>query len=165
MKDYFSLDEISREIEVSKETIRKKCYQLGIDTKEIDIKSKKILIDALAETIQRKTEAKEFLNELNSGESEAISMKNESTLEQRLYIAKMEFNRITKSLEECQIAIDKKGTIMMNGNNGTVSSNPAVKTKCELLKQQNALQKTISDLEQSLKMSIPSKDKKIIDDE
>ena len=165
MENYFTLDEISREIDVSKETLRKKCYQLGLETRQIDAETKKILLDACAETIQRKTEAKELLSDVEVDESEMISLESASTLEQRLYIAKKEFNLITRSLAECQAVIEKKGTILSNGNNGTVSMNPAVKTKCELLKQQNALQKTISDLESSLKITAPIQKHSVIDDE
>lgn len=164
MKYYYSLDEISTEIGVSKETLRKKCYKLGIETSSIDADDKKVLIEACAETIARKREAKELLNGVEVSKSDLISLESESTLSKRLEIAKNEFNLITKSLAECQAVIDKKGTILMNGNNGTISSNPAVKTKCELLKQQNALQKTISDLESALKLSIESPHS-VIDDE
>ena len=165
MKNYFTLDEISREIGVSRETLRKKCRILGIDTQKVTLSRKNKLIKACSETIKRKTEAKEFLTGAKAEESDLISLESVSTLDKRLEIAKNEFNLITKSLKDCQMAIDRKGTIIMNGNNGTISSNPAVKTKCELLKQQNALQKTISELEQALKMSIPVSESNTIDDE
>lgn len=138
---------------------------MGIDTQKITISRKKKLIKACSSTIQQKTEAKEFLTGAKAEESDLISLESVSTLDKRLEIAKNEFNLITKSLKDCQMAIDRKGTIIMNGNNGTISSNPAVKTKCELLKQQNALQKTISELEQALKMSIPVSESNTIDDE
>lgn len=164
MEHYFTVDEISTEIGVSDKVIYKKAKLLKIDTSKIDADAKKVLIDACAETIARKRESKELLSDVEVSESDMISLQNESTLVKRLEIAKNEFNLITKSLAECQAVIDKKGTILMNGNNGTISSNPAVKTKCELLKQQNALQKTISDLESALKLSIESPHS-VIDDE
>lgn len=163
MKDYFSVAEISAEIGVSKDVIYKHARILDIDTSKIDDQAKEMLIDACSETINRKKEAKEFLTGADPSESEEISLDSESTLSQRLYIAKKEFNFITKSLADCQMAIERKGTIILN-NNGAISSNPAIKTKCELLKQHNALQKTISDLEQALKMAAPAKNK-VIDDE
>lgn len=164
MKDYFTVDEISAEINVNRNTLYQKARKLGIDTSKIDENAKSLLIEACAETIARKREAKELLNGVEVSKSDLISLESESTLSKRLEIAKNEFNLITKSLAECQAVIDKKGTILMNGNNGTISSNPAVKTKCELLKQQNALQKTISDLESALKLSIESPHS-VIDDE
>lgn len=165
MKDYFSVEEISTEINVSDMVLYKHARNLGIDTSKIGETEKEKLIEACSETIARKKEAKELLKDVEVSESEMIDLENRSTLEKRLYIAKKEFNLITRSLAECQVVIDKKGTIMMNGNNGTVSMNPAVKTKCELLKQQNALQKTISDLESALKLSVTIKRNSVIDDE
>lgn len=162
MQDYFSVVEISAEIGVSDMVLYKKAKLLGIDTSKITKDEKEKLIDACSETIQRKKDAQEFIKGAKVDETDMISLQSESTLEKRLYIAKNEFNHITKSLADCQMAIDKKGTIILN-NNGAISSNPAVKTKCELLKQQNALQKTISDLEQALKMSIPSQESAIDD--
>ena len=164
MKDYFSVDEISAEINVSDKLIYKKAKLLGIDTSKIGETEKEMLIEACSEAIERKREAKELLSDVKVSESDLISMESESTLEKRLFIAKKEFNLITKSLAECQAVIDKKGTILMNGNNGTISMNPAAKTKCELLKQQTALQKTISDLEASLRLTIPVSHS-VIDDE
>lgn len=162
MQDYFSVAEISAEIGVSDKVIYKHAKLLGIDTSKITEDEKERLIEACSKTIARKTEAQEFISGAKVDETDMISLQSESTLEKRLYIAKNEFNHITKSLADCQMAIDKKGTIILN-NNGAISSNPAVKTKCELLKQQNALQKTISDLEQALKMSVPSQESAIDD--
>ena len=164
MKYYFTVDEISAEINVSDKLIYKKAKLLNIDTSKIGNAEKKKLIDACSDTIARKREAEELLSDIEVSETDMISLQSESTLEKRLEIAKNEFNLITKSLAECQAVIDKKGTILMNGNNGTISSNPAVKTKCELLKQHNALQKTISELESTLKLSFASPNS-VIDDE
>lgn len=164
MQNYFSVAEISAEIGVSDKVLYKNAKLLGIDTSKIDAEAKEKLIEACSSTINRKKEAKEFLNGAEPGQSEEISLETESTLSQRLYIAKKEFNLINKSLADCQMAIDRKGTIIMNPN-GAISSNPAIKTKCELLKQFNALQKTISDLEQSLKMATPISKRSVIDDE
>lgn len=167
MRNYISVEEISEEIGVHRTTLYQKAKAIGIDTQKITEARKKKLIKALQPTIDRKNEANEFLKEVKGeklGLIEEISSQSGSTLEKRLLIAKREFDNVTKSLVQCQKAIDLKGTILMNGNNGTISSNPAVKTKCELLKQQNALQKTISELEQALKMSVPTTHN-VIDDE
>lgn len=164
MKHYFTVDEISAEIDVNRNTLYKKAKSLNIDTSKITKTDKASLIEACSETIARKREAKELLSGIEVSETDKISLESESTLEKRLEIAKNQFNLITKSLAECQAVIDKKGTILMNGNNGTISSNPAVKTKCELLKQHTALQKTISDLESALKLSFASPHS-VIDDE
>lgn len=167
MPTYIPLDEISSEIGVSYETLRKKCYQLSLDPKKITKKNKSDLITSLQTTINRKKEANEFISDVKNvkvSKTEEISKQSGSTLETRLNIAKKEFDNVSKSLAECQVAIDLKGTIIMNGNNGTVSSNPAVKTKCDLLKQQIALQKTIQELEDQLKLSISAPTDSVIDD-
>lgn len=170
MQNYYSVDEISAEIGVNRNSIYQKAKILGIDTSRITEKRKTKLIKAVSPILDRKKEADAFLDDVKSakvGKTVEISHQSGSTLEQRLSIAKKEFDLITKSLAECQIAIEKKGTILMNGNNGTISSNPAVKTKCELLKQHNALQKTIQDLENAMKMSVAPISSKVntIDDE
>lgn len=170
MQNYYSVDEISAEVGVNRNTIYQKARNLGIDTSKITEKRKIKLIQAVSDTIERKNEAEAFMNDVKNEKvckTVEIFGQSGSTLEQRLSIAKKEFDLITKSLAECQVAIEKKGTILMNGNNGTISSNPAVKTKCELLKQHNALQKTIQDLENALKMSVAPATSKIstIDDE
>ena len=166
--NYYSVDEISAEIGVNQTTIYQKAKILGIDTSKITKARKNKLIKACEGTIQRKKKAKEFIEDVKQedvGETEEISSQTGSTLEKRLSIAKKEFDNVTKSLKQCQKAIDLKGTILMNGNNGTISSNPAIKTKLELLKQHNALQKTISDLEQALRITITPSSKDAIDDE
>lgn len=166
MQNYHTVDGISAEIGVSRATLSKKCAELGIDVSKITDARKRKLISAVSSTIQRKEEAKAFLNDIKSdkvAQSDTISAQSGSTLEQRLIIAKQEFDKVHQSLLECQIAIEKKGTILMNGNNGTISSNPAIKTKCELLKQFNALQKTIQDLEDKQKY-VSSTPKSPIDD-
>ena len=165
MQNYYSVGEISAEIGVSDKVIYKNAKLLGIDTQKITETRKKKLIKSCKSTIDRKNEAKEFIKGTKADKTEEISLNSESTIEKRLTIAKREFNLITKSLADCQMAIDKKGTIIMN-NNGAISSNPAIKTKCELLKQHNALQKTITELESALKMTIPTTQKSsVIDDE
>lgn len=166
MKNYISVDEISAEIGVDRTTVYKKAKLMDIDTSRITETRKKRLIKALEPTISRKKDAFDFLNDIKTDKplkTDPIVDLNGSTLEKRLYIAKQEFDKVCKSLNECQIAIEKKGTILMNGNNGTISSNPAVKTKCELLKQFNALQKTIQELEEKLRLSAPVNESPIDD--
>lgn len=168
MQNYFNVDEISAEIGVNVRTIYQKLKILGIDSTKITQKRKEKLIDALKSTIERKKDANKFIKKIKNvkvPKSNEISLITGSTLEQRLAIAKREFDKVNKSLIECQIAIDTHGTIIHNGNNGTISSNPAVKTKCELLKQQNALQKTIQELEDRLKISLSTEKVNTIDDE
>lgn len=167
----FKIDEISKEIGVTPRILYRKLKELGIEKDEngsyvLDEEQKEMLIESVSGTIQRKNDARDFIDDVQKakvGKTELIANQTGSTLEKRLAIAKKEFDLISKSLAECQVAIDKKGTILMNGNNGTISSNPAVKTKCDLLKQHTALQKTITDLENALRLSVPVRS--VIDDE
>lgn len=168
MQHYFKVDEISAETGVNPTTIRQKIKLLGFDVAKITENRKKKIIEALKPTIERKSEANSFVEALKSvkvEQNDVIVDKSGSTLENRLKIAKREFDLVNKSLIECQIAIDTHGTIIQNGHNGTISSNPAVKTKCELLKQQTALQKTIQELEDRLKLSTNEIQINTIDDE
>ena len=139
-----------------------------MDASKITKNRKNKIIEALKPTIERKSQANNFVEAIKSvkiEQNDVIVDKSGSTLENRLKIAKREFDLVNKSLIECQIAIDTHGTIIQNGNNGTISSNPAVKTKCELLKQQTALQKTIQELEDRLKLSTNEIQINTIDDE
>ena len=168
MQNYFKVDEISAETGVNPTTIRQKIKILGLDASKITKNRKNKIIEALKPTIERKSQANNFVEAIKSvkiEQNDVIVDKSGSTLENRLKIAKREFDLVNKSLIECQIAIDTHGTIIQNGHNGTISSNPAVKTKCELLKQQTALQKTIQELEDRLKLSTNEIQINTIDDE
>ena len=81
MKDYFTVDEISAEINVNRNTLYQKARKLGIDTSKIDENAKSLLIDACAETIARKREAKELLNGVEVSKSDLISLESEFVLE------------------------------------------------------------------------------------
>lgn len=166
MQNYYSVEAISIEIGVSIPTIRQKAKNLGFDTSRITENRKKRIIQACQTTIEKKNQAAELIKFKKNLKITEISSQSGSTLEKRLEIAKKEFDNINKSLAECQNIIDAKGTILITPTNGAVSSNPAVKTKCELLKQHNALQKTIQDLENALKLSLkPASQVNTIDDE
>ena len=170
MQNYYSVGAISTEIGVSDKKIYKVAKELGIDTSKITKIKKNKLIKACESTIKRKKEANAFSEAIKNakvGKTEQIANQSGSTLEQRLSKAKKDYDNVNKSLAECQIAIDLHGTIIQNGNNGTISSNPAVKTMCELLKQKNALDKTINELEEKLKLSKTTSEEKrsVIGDE
>ena len=170
MQNYFTIDEISNEIDVNRNTLYQKARDLGIDTSKITKIRKNKLIKACQSTIERKKEANAFSEAIKNAKVEKtdkIANQSGSTLEQRLLKAKKDYDNVNKSLAECQIAIDLHGTLIQNGNNGTISSNPAVKTMCELLKQKNALDKTINELEEKLKLSKSTSDEKrsVIGDE
>ena len=153
MKNYFTIDEISVETGVNRNTLYQKARILEIDTSKITKAKKNKLIKACSETISRKEEAKEFEQSLKS---KKVSKKNllvgkcGKELEIMLDLALKDFDDNQNSIKECQYAIELKGTIIQNGNNGTISSNPAVKTKTELLKSQTALRKDIMALKEAL---------------
>lgn len=170
MQNYYSVGAISTEIGVSDKKIYKVAKELGIDTQKITEARKLKLIKGCQETIQRKKDANAFTEAIKNAKVEetgVIANKSGSTLEHRLSKAKIDYDNVNKSLAECQIAINLHGTLMQNGKNGIISSNPAVKTMCELLKQKNALDKTINELEEKLKLSKSTSEEKrsVIGDE
>lgn len=161
MKNYFTVDEISAEIGLNRITLYKKAKLLGIDTSKITKTVKKKLINACKETISRKEDAKEFEQAIKSkkvAKKNLLVGKSGKELEIMLELAIKDFDNNQKSIEECQFAIEEKGTIINNGNNGTISSNPAVKTKTELLKSQSVLRKDILTIKQALESKVDYED-------
>lgn len=168
MQDYISVGEISTMIGVSDKKIYKVAKDLGVDTKKITNKELLLIQEGCSDTIERKKQANELADELKKAKlekSEEISNQNGSTIEQRLINAKKDYDKVLKNIVACDYLIDSKGEFITNSNNGAVSSNPALKTKCELLKQKNALDKTINELEEKLKLTIATSKFSVIDDE
>lgn len=170
MPNYITLDEISSKINVSYETLRKKCYKLGIEPQKITKTKEKQLIKACQDTIDRKNEAKDLISSLGNvkvSKNDEIVNESGSTLEKRLFNAKKDYDNIVKNIIASDYLIEEKGEYIVNGNNGTVSLNPALKGKIELIKQKNALDKTINELEEKLKLSRSTEDEKrsVIGDE
>ena len=170
MQNYYSVGAISTEIGVSDKKLYKVAKDLGIDTKKITKTRKNKLINACKDTIYRKKQANELVNDLKSAKLEKscdISSKSGSTLEERLEKAKKSYDDVVNNIEACIYMIELKGEFITNSNNGSISPNPALKTKCELLKQKNALDKTINELEEKLKLSKSTSDEKrsVIGDE
>lgn len=153
MSKYVSVEEISNEIGVSDKTVYKRCAMLGIDTAKITAKAKKEIIDACSETISRKAESKELEEKLKGikvSPKYRLFGTNGSKVQMMLDLALQDFDANQKMILECQEVIDQFGTIMKTSHNGTISSNPAVKTKTELLKAQSTLRKDIKELENAL---------------
>lgn len=162
MKHYYSVEEISTEIGISRQALTKRIKKLGLDTKTIGNKEKKLIIDSASEEIEKKKLTTDILSSVSSLQTIEILNETGSTLEQRLVIAKQKFDFVNQCIAECESAISSVGTIVDNAN-GSVSSNPAVKTMNELLKQHTALQKTINELEERLKLTSTSTQKAIDD--
>lgn len=156
MKDYFSVGEISTEFGISRQTISKKIKELGIDSRKITEQDKDLIYKQCLTTIKAKDNRKELEEKEKLIETDTIVDKNGSTLEQRLEIAKREFDNLNKSLIKYQIAIETYGEYLIDEKNSQPYPNPLMKVKVDLWKQHNALQKTIQDLEDKLKYSISS---------
>ena len=153
MANYFSVEEISNEIGVSASTVYKRCALLGIDTAKISTKAKKEIINACSETLSMKAEAKSLEDKLKGikvSPKYRLFGTNGSKVQMMLDLALQDFDANQKMILECQEVIDQFGTIMKTSHNGTISSNPAVKTKTELLKAQSTLRKDIKELENAL---------------
>ena len=153
MSKYISIEAISNEIGVSDKTIYKRCANLGIDTSKITEEVKEQIIEACSDTISRKAESKELEDRLKTikvSPKYKLFGTNGSKLPTMLDLALQDFDANQKMILECQEVIDQFGTIMKTSHNGTISSNPAVKTKTELLKAQSTLRKDIKELEQAM---------------
>lgn len=153
MAQYISVEEISNEIGVSASTVYKRCALLGLDTGKITKTAKKQIIDACAETLSMKAESKSMEEKLKSikvSPKYRLYGSNGSKLPMMLDLALQDFDANQKMILECQEVIDQFGTIIKASHNGTISSNPAVKTKTELLKAQSTLRKDIKELESAL---------------
>ena len=154
MKGYFTIGEISKEIGVSDKTLYKRAKDLKIDTSRITLKRKEKLINACEEVARRKNSVKGFMKNVSKAKvikSSSISSQSGSTLDVRLKIAKQKFDFVNKCIADCESAI-KANNVIIDNANGSISSNPAVKTMCELLKQHISLQRNIQELEEKLKL-------------
>lgn len=156
MQDYISVGAISTEFGISRQTISKKLKELGIDSRKITQEDKELLYNACKNNFLAKEGRKDYEEKVKLIETDPILTKSGSTLEERLIIAKREFDNLNKSLLECQIILDTYGHFSINGDDNKPYPNNAMKTKIELLKQHNALQKTIQELEDKKKLSISS---------
>ena len=155
MANYFSVEAISQEIGVSASTVYKRCASLGFDTSKITKTMKKRIIDACEDTLSMKQESKEMEERLKSikvSPKYRLFGSNGSKLPMMLDLALQDFDANQKMIMECQEVIDQFGTIIKASHNGTISSNPAVKTKTELMKAQSTLRKDIKELEQAMMM-------------
>lgn len=154
MKDYFSIGEISKEIGVSDKTLYKRAKDLKINTSRITLKRKEKLIKACEDIANKKNSVKGFMKNVSKvkvTKSSSIASKSGSTLDVRLKIAKQKFDFVNNCIADCENAI-KANNVIIDNANGSISSNPAVKTMCELLKQHTALQRNIQELEEKLKL-------------
>lgn len=168
MANYVSVEEISNEIGVSASTVYKKCTLLGFDTGKITKSAKKQIIEACSETISRKEESKaleEKLKGIKVSPKYRLFGANGSKLPMMLDLALQDFDANQKMILECQEVIDQFGTIIKTSHNGTISSNPAVKTKTELMKAQSTLRKDIRELENAMNTFMTDDDESPFGDE
>lgn len=169
MEHYYSVEEISKEIGISRQNLTKRIKKMGVDTKKIDENTKKAIIDDCFDEINKKNTKNMILNVINGVsevKSSEISNESGSTLLKRLEIAKQKYDFVNECLAILEIEIKELG-ILINNANTSVSSNPAVKSWNELTKSQNVYQKQIDDLEEKLKLSRSTEDEKrsVIGDE
>ncbi len=169
MQGYYSIGVISNEIDVSDKTLYKIAKKLGLDTKKIGDKEKQMLIDECKSTISNKKKSKAFVEatkKVKVEKSDDISMISGSTLEQRLIKAKKDYDYVSQSIDKYKKLIDLQGAGKTNVN-GTTTSNPFAKDVREFIKVKIALDKSISELEEKLKLSkSTSEDKRsVIGDE
>lgn len=164
MENYLSVDEISTELNVNRNTIYKKIKKLGLDSKKLDQESKKLLQESVEELHKRRNYADEFDLKAKNLKSASISSKRVSTLEERLIKVKTEYNNVVKSLDEVQLSLDIDGSVLRDDKNSKPYANPLLKSKCELCKTLKVLDDKIQDLEEKLKLANTSTNSSAIDD-
>lgn len=150
---YYTIDEISNEIGLSTDLIRHRCYSLDIDTKKIGKDEKAMILDACSEAIERKADSKSFeqmVKSIKVASKEQLVGTDRNILQIMLDLAKKDFDDNQTAILQCQEVINEVGAIIKTSHNGTISSNPAVKTKNDLMKSQSTLRKDIMLLEQAL---------------
>ena len=152
MKNYYSVDEISTDLHVNRNTIYKKIKQLNLDSKKLDEESKKLLENSIVELKKRRKYAILFEEEVKNLKSDTISNKTTSTMELRLENAKQNYDDVMKRLAECKLSLDTYGTVLTNDDNKGQYQNPIIKTYNDLIKSRNVLSREIQDWEEKLKL-------------
>lgn len=165
MQVYYSIEEISKDIGISRQTLTKRVKKLGLDSKKLGNKERELIIADVQDEIDKKNVSKDVLKSVIGAynvQSVSISSINGATYEQRLEISKQKLDFVTKELDKLEKAIADSGSIIDNAN-GSISQSPVVKTFNDYLKSYNTLQKTINELEEKLKLSTTTRDSAIDD--
>ncbi len=168
MKNYYKIDEISIELGVSRETIRKNIKKLGLDSRKIDETAKSLLVKELQSTLNIKNKGKMLESKVLGAkveQSDEIPIESKSSLEILRIKAIQRYNLLEETAKNLEIVIKEDLGFVVNGTNGLVGLSPAVKGITEITKQQNALTKTIKELEEALKYNATSKVDDVISDE
>lgn len=154
MKDYYTIDEISKELGISRQKLSPKAKKHGFDLKKMSVEEKNVLIDECKDVLEGKKIQSDILmaNSMSKGlKSREISKKSGATHEERLEMSKIEFDFVNNLLEEAKATIKMSG-ILAKSTNGNSSQNSALKTYNDLIKSRNILQKEINELEEKLKL-------------
>lgn len=165
MKRYFSVDEISNEIGISRQQLTIRIKNLGLDTKKLSEKEKQIIIEDCKDVLEGK-DIQNSIFEINKKakqvKSVTISNITGATTEQTYAITKQKFDYIVQCLNECEYIIKDTG-MFVKSSNGTSTQNVVVKTFNDLMKSYNTTLKTLNDLEEKLKLTSTSIERAIDD--
>ena len=165
MKRYFTVEEISTEIGISRRKLSDHIKKLGLDTKKLTEKEKQILIDDCKDVLLGKKDQKTILDtniDIEKMKTLEISNLNGASYEQRLAITKQEFDFVVKSMAKLRKELIETDFVVKSSN-GNTSQNAKVKTYNEFVKSFNSLQKTINEIEQQLKLTSTSIERAIDD--
>lgn len=165
MKHYYSVEEISAELGISRQKLNNRINNLGLDKKKLSDKEKEILIEDCKDVLKGKSKQKSISASLENAKSIQtleISKLNGSTVEQRYEHAKQTFDNIVHYMAICEMNLKDAGISVMTSN-GNNAQNPNFKSYNDLLKQYNSLQKTINELEEKLKLTSATTQKAIDD--
>ena len=155
MQDYYNIDEISKELGISRQKLSPKAKKLGFDLKKMTEDEKNLLIDECVDVLEGKSNQSailSFKSDLKSLKNPLISKIDGATTEEVLKNAKEQFDFVVQCLEECKANIKENG-IAVKSSNGNTAQNTYVKSFNDFAKTYNTLLKSINDLEDKLKLT------------
>ena len=155
MKDYYSVEEISKIIGVSRQQLTIRAKKLGFNLKKLSEDEKNLLIEDCSDVLEGKSDQSAILSyksDLKSLKNPLISKIDGATTEEVLKNAKEQFDFVVQCLEECKANIKENG-IAVKSSNGNTAQNTYVKSFNDFAKTYNTLLKSINDLEDKLKLT------------
>ena len=155
MKDYYTIEEISKEFGISRQKLSPKAKKLGFDLKMITEEQKNVLFDVCSDVLEGKANQSAILmskSELKIAKKPLISNLTGATSEETLKDAKKRFDFVVECLNECEKNIRENG-IGVKSSNGNTAQNTYVKSYNDFSKTYTALLKQINELEDKLKIT------------
>jgi len=163
MKNYFSVEEISTELGVAQNTLRKRIKELGFDTQKLGITELLALKDSVQNLLKTKKANKDSLDavkNLKLDKSGQLDVESVSNVEKLRIKAIERYNILEDIAKKCIYLLNLSEDNVDSNPNGTKSINPNAKLLNDVTKQQIALGKAIKDYEEALKLIATTSDSK-----